>query len=137
MVSSSSSCPTMTKEELEGNPSVSEASRPADWCKCLECSDQILWVDQLTTEDNCGALAAWEASKHWLPCTQKGREEKNQFILENFIFRSTLSVFLLLPFLSQYHRLCYFARSSSSISILFSLEEKKINSHQNSIINIF
>ena len=100
----------MTKEELEGNPSVSEASRQGDWCKCLECSDQILWVDQLTTEDNCGALAAWEASKHWLPCTQKGREEKKfssfwkilflgQLCLCSFFFFScpNIIVFVILP----------------------------------------
>ena len=36
-----------------------------------ECSQQILWVDQLTTEDQCAGLAAWEGVKYWLPCKQK------------------------------------------------------------------
>ena len=36
-----------------------------------ECSQQILWVDQLTTEDQCAGLAAWEGVKYWLPCQQR------------------------------------------------------------------
>ena len=84
-------------------------SRTITLYKCSECSKQILWVDQLTTEDNCGALAAWETSKHWLPCTQKGRNKKYISCLENCIFRSTLSVFHHLPLLPRHYRLYYFA----------------------------
>ena len=67
---------------------------PCPQCQpdCSECGQQILWLDQLTADDKCGALAAWEGLKHWLPCKQKVNSHQqsstislNTYLQVNFV----------------------------------------------------